>query len=145
MINIFLDRKHLKPEYAIGIMTIKEAFFACDTLEDKVRDLNKDGDLNDPGEGKVYGKTAIPYGRYRVKICYSPKFKRKIPFILNVPHFEYIRIHALNWPSETDGCVGVGENKVKGGLINSRKWEDWLTLILLRYQQKGEEIYINII
>ena len=144
MINIFSERKFFAPTYTIGKLSIRN-IFSCDTLEDPVRDLNKDGDLDDPGEGKIPGKTAIPYGRYKVIIKYSPKFKRKIPWILNVKHFTDIRIHALNWPTETDGCIGVGENKVKGGLVNARKTERRLTALLAAYEDAGEEIFINVI
>jgi len=144
MINIFVNRKYLKEKYTIGQFFLGKKYY-CDTLEDKVRDYNKDGDLDDAGETKIYGETAIPYGRYHVEIHYSPKFKRMIPFVYNVKHFKYIRIHALNWPGETLGCIGVGENKVKGGLIHSRYWENKITQELHAYQKLGEKIYINII
>lgn len=144
MVNIFSERRFFAPTYTIGRMTIRN-IFSCDTLEDPVRDLNKDGDLDDPGEGKIPGKTAIPYGRYKVEIRYSPKFKRKIPWILDVKNFTDIRIHALTWATQTDGCIGVGENKVKGGLIHSKDTERKLTAFLLAYEEAGEEIYINVI
>ena len=143
MVNINLTRRFFKPTYCIGRMVIR-GIFNCDTLEDPPRDFNKDGDLDDPGEGKIQGKTGISYGRYKVLITNSPKFKRMLPLLINVKGFIGIRIHSLNWPDETDGCIGVGENKVKGGLINSRKTEEKLTSILLAYQEVGKEIYINI-
>jgi hypothetical protein len=65
----------------------------CDTIEDKVRDLNQDGDLLDEGEEKVFGETAIPYGKYAMELSMSPKFKRLLPMILDVKHFTGIRIH----------------------------------------------------
>jgi hypothetical protein len=119
--------------------------FFADTLEPQVRDFNHDGDLEDEGEGKIYGETAIPYGRYPVVVTYSARFKRMLPLIMKVPDFTGVRIHALNWPYQTMGCIGVGENKVQGGLINSRLHENELTSMLLAYQEAGEEIYINII
>ena len=69
-----LKRRFFAEEYTIGTLSIDGARF-CDTLEDKNRDINKDGDLNDPGEGKVYAKTAIPFGTYKVIVNRSPKFK----------------------------------------------------------------------
>ena len=47
--KILVKRKHLKADYTIGEMHIdyddgKGWQFFCHTLEDKVRDLNKDGD-----------------------------------------------------------------------------------------------------
>ena len=130
-----LVRKHLKDTYTIGKLYINGVYF-CDTLEDKVRDYNKDGDLNDLGETKVYGETAIPYGTYEVEVTYSPKFKRELPLIKNVPHFEGIRIHRGNYPKDTLGCILVGENKVKGGLINSTKYEVDLTKKLKEVKEK---------
>ena len=50
----------------------------CNTIEDKVRDLNKDGDLNDEGEEKVYAQTAIPYGTYTIAMdVVSPNYNFK--------------------------------------------------------------------
>ena len=59
----------------------------CHTLEDPVRDLGEHG------EGKVYGKTAIPAGRYAVDITWSPKFQKKMLLVKDVPFFTGIRIH----------------------------------------------------
>ena len=56
-------RKYFKPTYTIGKFIV-DMVKLCDTLEDPVRDLqdiNHDGDFDDPGEGKIYGETAIPY------------------------------------------------------------------------------------
>lgn len=113
-----LRRIALRDTYTIGKLYIDDKYF-CDTLEDKVRDLNKNG-VFDAGEFKVYGETAIPYGTYEVKWTYSPRFKKYTPQLMNVPSFEGIRIHNGNWASQTEGCVLVGENKVKGAVLNSR-------------------------
>lgn len=142
-----LVRKYLKETYTVGKLyyyneNSKEWVYFCDTLEDKVRDLNKDGDLNDSGEGKVYGKTAIPYGTYRVDITLSPKFQRYLPLLIDVEHFKYIRIHAGNSIKDTDGCILVGENKVKGGLVNSLRTLDNLMDMLNKSTDKYHSIEI---
>ena len=85
--------------YSIGKLYIDGVYF-CDTLEDTVRDLNKNG-VFDNGEKKIYGKTAIPYGTYNVKWTYSNKFKKYMPLIENVPSFAGIRIHAGNSSADT--------------------------------------------
>ena len=59
-----VKRVYLGDTYTIGKLSIDGDYF-CDTLEDKVRDLNKNGKL-DEFEEKIYGKTAIPYGTYKV-------------------------------------------------------------------------------
>lgn len=142
--KLLLKRRYLGDEYTIGSLFINDTYFS-DTLEDKVRDHNKDGDLNDPGEGKVYGNTAIPYGEYQVIVNKSPKFGRMLPRLLNVPHFEGILIHRGNTHHDSAGCILVGENKVKGMVINSTKYEIEIVRILQDVMQRGEKITIKII
>ena len=62
--KLTLKRIALRDTYTIGRLYIDGVYF-CDTLEDKVRDLNKNGKF-DNGENKVYSETAIPYGIYKV-------------------------------------------------------------------------------
>ena len=116
--NIILKRIALRDTYTIGKLYI-DGKYICDTVEDKVRDINKNGKF-DEGEKKVYGQTAIPYGTYEVKWTYSPRFKKYMPEILNVPNFSGIRIHSGNTAADSLGCIIVGENKVVGKVINSR-------------------------
>lgn len=151
--NLKLIRKYKKETHTIGHLYIDGEYF-CDTLEDKVRDLNKDGDLNDANEQKVYGKTAIPYGRYEVTLkIQSPKYSQRasyiwcggyLPRLLNVPHFEGILIHAGNTVADSSGCLLVGENKVKGRLVNSMATLKRLYAILKNADAKGEQIWITI-
>lgn len=97
-----------------------------------MRDLEK--------EKKIYGETAIPTGTYEVRVTWSPKFQRNLPLLLGVPHFEGIRIHRGNLPKNTLGCILVGENKVKGMVINSTQYELAITKIL-----SGQKADIEII
>ena len=80
--------------YTIGKLYIDGVYFA-DTLEDKNRDVDKNGIFNN-GEKKVYGKTCIPFGTYKVILSMSNKFKKILPLLLNVPQFDGIRIHPGN-------------------------------------------------
>ena len=120
--RLLLKRRYLGPEYTIGTLYINGMRF-CDTIEDKVRDLNKDGDLLDEGEEKVFGETAIPGRKYKMELSMSPKFKRVLPMILDVPGFTGIRIHRGNTAKDSHGCILPGENKVKGQVINSTQYE----------------------
>ena len=114
-----LKRHTFKPNYTMGKLLVNGKYF-CDVIEDTVRDLNMDGDLDDSGEGKIYGKTAIPYGRYEVKITMSSRFKKELPLLIGVKGFEGIRIHNGNSEADSSGCLIVGENKEVGKVLNSR-------------------------
>ncbi len=111
MIELKLIRKNPKDinqEYTHGELFIRmskgEWKDFCYTLEDRVKDYNKDGDLNDEGEKKVYGETAIPFGKYDIEVTWSPKFKRNMVLIKDVPEFSGIRIHGGNTKDNTFGC-----------------------------------------
>lgn len=138
-----LERRFLGESYTIGSLSIDGKKF-CDTLEDKVRDLNKNG-VFDGDEKKVYGETAIPYGTYDVVVDYSPRFKRELPRLQNVKHFEGILIHRGNTAEDSAGCILVGENKVKGKVINSTPYERELVRILKEAQGRKEPITIKIV
>ena len=116
--KLTLKRIALRSTYTIGRLYVDGNYF-CDTLEDTVRDLNKNGKF-DNGEKKVYAKTAIPYGTYEIKWTYSPRFKKYTPQLMNVPSFDGIRIHAGNTSADTEGCLLLGENKKVGMVLNSR-------------------------
>lgn len=116
--KLTLKRIALRPTYTIGKLYIDDVYF-CDTIEDTVIDLNKNGKF-DNGEKKVHSKTAIPYGTYEIKWTYSPRFKKYTPQLMNVPSFEGIRIHAGNTSADTEGCLILGKNKQVGKVLNSR-------------------------
>ena len=141
-----LVRKYFKPTYTIGKLSA-DGTYICDTLEDATRDLhdyNHDGDFNDEGEGKVYGQTAIPYGRYRIKFIYWPKHSRMVPHLLNVPGFTGILIHGGVRAEDTLGCILVGENKAKGELWYSKYWCNKIDNMIREALYNGKEVWIKI-
>lgn len=141
--KLTLKRVALKQRYCIGKLYVDGVPF-CDTLEPTNRDTNKDGDLNDVGEGKVYGRTAIPYGEYEVVIDYSPKFGRRLPRLIEVPHFTGVLVHRGNTAQDTAGCILVGENTAVGRLTNSTKYEIELIKRLDEVTERNEKITIKI-
>ena len=108
MAKVEVKRTFKGTEYTIGKLYIDGAYF-CDTMEETVR----------TGE-KIAGKTAIPAGTYKVKMTWSPRFKRYLPEILNVPNFSGVRIHAGNSALDTEGCILLGLNKVKARVVCSK-------------------------
>lgn len=131
-----VERLWPKPSYTVGRLYVNGEFF-CNTLEDVVRDL--------PKEQKVYAQTAIPPGTYKVVYNYSPKFKRKLPRLLDVPYFEGILIHPGNTAADSAGCILVGNNSAVGRLSNSRATSDRLNALIEEAQDKGEDITIEIV
>ena len=134
--KLTLKRIALRPTYTIGKLYIDDVYF-CDTIEDTVRDLNKNGKF-DNGEKKVHSKTAIPYGTYEIKWTYSPRFKKYTPQLMNVPSFEGIRIHAGNTSADTEGCLILGKNKQVGKVLNSRATINKFYLIIKNACSNGK-------
>lgn len=136
MLVLYLRRTYYGETYTIGNIEYREHKI-CDTLEDKTRVLNSEKD-------KIYGKTAIPAGRYKVILTWSPHFRCYMPELENVPFFRNIRIHWGNKPEDTDGCILVGEDNHKGQIVNSRITYNRLMNILLPAFKNGEEVWIEI-
>lgn len=131
-----VERLWKKPGYTVGRLYVDGKFF-CNTLEDTVRDLNR--------VRKIPGKTAIPYGEYKVVFNWSPKFGRNLPRLLNVPAFEGILIHPGNTADDSSGCILVGKNTEVGRLTESRYTSDKLNVLVEDAQRKGESITIEIV
>ncbi|MBN2787413.1 MAG: hypothetical protein JXQ69_03720 [Paludibacteraceae bacterium] len=141
--ELTLRRIAYRDSYTIGHLYVNGQYF-CDTIEDVVRDNNRDGDLDDPGEEKVFSKTAIPQGRYVVVVNKSPRFKRLLPLLLNVKDFEGIRIHNGIDENSSSGCIIVGENKEVGKVTNGRVYMNKLTDLIITAQRKNEKVIIQI-
>ena len=153
--ELLLKRIAKKETYTIGRLYVNGKFF-CDTMEDKDRGLKSTMDTKTLMDMKVYGETAIPQGKYEINMSIvSPKFKErswgkpyegKIPRLMCVPAFEGVLIHPLNDAEDSLGCIGVGENKEVGRILNSRR--TFMSLMekhLIPAKRKGESIHITII
>lgn len=88
----------------------------CYTLEDEIREVEG----RPVSEWKIPGRTAIPFGKYKVEVTYSNRFKEDLPLVMGVPGFSGIRFHAGNTAEDTEGCILVGS--WNGGTVihNSR-------------------------
>lgn len=133
--ELTLNRIFLGSSATIGELLINDKHL-CDTLEDRVR----------PEGEKVYGKTAIPEGTYEVKLTHSPRFKKILPEILNVPNFSGIRIHTGNSSKDTEGCILVGtwDGEKEDWISDSRIAFEKLMPLLQKAEDKKESITITI-
>lgn len=125
--QLTLERKYKGDTYTIGKLYVNGILFS-DTLEDKDRELSNSMSVDEIKKKKVYGRTAIPSGTYRLTMTYSGKFANRawgrkykglVPEILNVKGFKGVRIHPLNKAEDSLGCIGVGKNDRKGWISNA--------------------------
>ena len=134
-----LNRNTYTLKSTIGELYLNGEYFSY-TLEDVVRGENI----------KIPGHTAIPAGRYRVKVTWSNRFKREMPMIFSEDNgyeliangisFKGCRLHGGNTHLDTDGCPLVAKNKVNDDHIYG-SMEKELTAALI---ELGGEGYITI-
>ncbi len=151
--KLLLRRIFKGPRYTIGKLFIN-GVYECDTLEDQDRGLTSQMSLEEIKAKKVYGVTAIPTGTYSINMTtVSPKFKDRawakpykgiLPRLENVKGYEGVLIHVGNKAEDTLGCILVGENKVKGQVINSTATFYELMTVLLKAQSAEEVIELTI-
>jgi hypothetical protein len=136
----------LKPILKSNQTTISRLFIEdepeCFILEDVDRGLDS-MTAEEIAEKKVYGKTAIPAGRYEVVITWSNRFKRLLPLLLNVKGFEGIRMHVGNYAANTDGCLLPGTGVTKDMVVNSVRAFEALNAKLTEAVKK-EKVFITI-
>lgn len=145
--ELLLQRTDRQSSYTGGKLYINN-IYECDTIEDADRDLNRNG-VFDNGETKIYGKTAIPNGKYKITLVHSPKFSPKVenrnmPLLNNVPSFSGVLIHWGNTAEDSEGCILVGKNYFSGRVSDSKV--TFLTILdkLEKANKMGEQIYITI-
>ena len=77
----------------------------CSTLEPISRALQQSMDEHTIAAIKVFGKTAIPIGRYKIEAQYWSRKKEWVPHLLDVPGFEGIFIHSGETTADSEGCI----------------------------------------
>jgi hypothetical protein len=155
--EILVYRKWPKVGYCIGRVYTDGALVA-NSLEDEDRGLSDAMDERIIRNRKIYGKTAIPRGRYTIDMdTVSPKFSKydfykevcdgKLPRIKNVKGFDGILIHVADGPKGADlleGCIGVGLNKVVGQLCEGKETFKKIYAMMKEAHERGEVIHITI-
>ena len=107
--ELLLKREPSSRGRTFGAVSI-DGLFECWTIEDVVR----------RDDEKVPGETAIPAGRYEVRITLSQRFGRLLPILLDVPNFTGVRIHPGNTAADTEGCILPGRTKGPDAVYESR-------------------------
>ncbi len=134
MIHLRLQRLKTTPEYTEGDLYVNGEWFAA-TLEDTVRKGKK-----------VYGKTAIPAGTYKVAVTFSNRFKKEMTQILDVPGFDGIRLHQGMLPGDSLGCVLISKKRgqtpgilaaMKAGILTNQLTE------MVKSANGGEIVIVN--
>ena len=145
MIRLRLQRHVSGPTSTIGVLhevqpdtSLSDRW--CYILEDVIREI--------PGQPveswKVWGKTAIPSGRYALKFTFSPKFHRELPELLEVPGFDGIRIHPGNASTDTDGCLLPGLETDGTHVFKSRMAYAMIAARLEDWFDHGEEVFLEV-
>ena len=153
-LELLLDRKYRKETYTIGNLYVDGEWF-CNTLEDKDRGLSQTMTLEEINKIKVYGETAIPTGRYEVRMdivspkyngvkWYKDNFGGRMPRLESVKGFSGILIHSGNTALDSNGCILVGLNKAKGKVLDSRATFQKLWKVLEQARKTGKTIYLTV-
>lgn len=155
--KLTLKRIFKGPKYTIGHLFIN-GVYECDTLEPPYMGTKQTDSIEFIKSTKK-GNTAIPSGVYNINMdIISPKFKDrswakpfggKLPTIEDVPAFDRVLIHVGNKASQyglsdTQACILVGENKIKGQVISSTACFTELVTVLLKAKLTGEKITLSI-
>lgn len=151
-----VERKWKKDTYTIGKLYINGVFF-CNTLEDKDRGLTQKMPLMQIKSLKVHSQTAIPSGKYNIRMdVISPKYSLKpwffsnchggrVPRLENVPGFDGVLIHTGNTAADSSGCILVGKNDKVGMVTKSKDYFLQLYNKMYAAYKKGEKITITIV
>lgn len=138
--TIRIDRKWKKAEYTISKVYINGSYLGCNALEDTDRGLLQSMQITELQRRKVKGKTAIPRGYYDIRVTYSPKYKRNMPLVVDVPAFSGVRLHSGNSAKDTEGCILFGKNDKVGWISDSRYWTDKIYRLIDAALKKGEKV-----
>lgn len=130
--EVKIHRKERVGDATIGELWVEGTLFRCYVLEDVER------------TEKIKTKTAIPTGRYKLRLSNSPRFGRVTLEVLEVPNFEGVRIHAGNTAEDTWGCPLIGWTRDGGRILRSRACEVALTALALQLKENDEDLWLTI-
>lgn len=142
-INFYLNRQTLQLTRTFGELLLEDKHF-CWTLEDKDLGLHYGMSDEEIKQIKVYGETAVTTGRYKVILAYSNRFKRMMPYLMDVKGFSGILLHGGNTEADSHGCplCAFTKDEAKGKVQGSA--EKAIIAILLTAQKENNQVYITI-
>ena len=73
----------------------------------------------------------------------SPRFHRRLPLLVGVPHYSGIRIHSGNTFADTESCILVGRNTEVGKVTDIRRIL-YRLMQLISHHDEGEPVFIEI-
>ena len=154
--KILIKRIYTCKTYTISHVYIDGAY-VCDAIEDADRMLDQSMKESEILSKKVINETSIPTGEYNILMnVVSPKYSKRDYYKRvchggRVPRFEYVRgfvgvlFHVGNTASDSSGCILLGQNKVKGRVINSKMCFEIFYNKLYAAYKIGEKITCTII
>lgn len=152
-LELTLSRYDLGSTYTNGVLRVEGMLFG-ETMEPPSRHLSKDMPLEEIKAKKVYGKTAIPTGRYELELRVSPslkdrayakKYGGKFPYLKDVPNWTGVMFHPFNYGYESKGCIAVGEKWKPGIIINATKgYQDLMDFYLMPAFLRGQRVFVTI-
>lgn len=137
--NLRLIREPSQESSTLGALYLDDVW-RCWTLEDELREV--------PGQPvsawKVQDETAIPAGRYQLRMGWSDRLKRLTPRLIDVPGFSGILIHGGNRAPDTRGCILVGLMRASAMIQNSAPAKQLIEAALAAAEKAGEQSWITI-
>ena len=121
------------------------------SIEDRDRGLKQSMGDKEIQSIKVYAKTCIPYGMYKVLITQSTRFSAKAgrpvftPQLLNVPGYEGIRIHPANYATQLEGCIAPGMSASTDMVGSSKVAYREIVELISSALKSGEDVWIEIL
>lgn len=113
-------------------------------------------DVKRNGDEYVFGKTCVPYGRYRVIISFSNRFQRRMPQLINIRGGNImfggrsidqcgIRLHGGNVVDDTGGCPLIGSQRKENlDVFDCKEINDKL-ISLIEAADTTSEVYLDIV
>jgi hypothetical protein len=140
-LELIITRRWFSAKSTIGEMFEAAGDFLGFTLEDPVRH-GPDGILQ--ASEKLPRETAIGPGRYRLILSFSERFKQVMPLLVGVDHYKGVRIHPLNGPHQTEGCVGIGQTRGIDFIGSSQIAYAHLCGRICTALNAGKQVYVTI-